>query len=91
MKEEQKKNKNKEAQIKKSEPEYGRRWFGKDGVATAKPPRFGPFKNASLREKMKEMLMRKSKDFSPCLQNYTGETMDTQGLYAYDLKRLANT
>ena len=35
--------------------------------------------------------MRKSKVFNPTGGKFSGSKMDTQGLYAYDLKRLANT
>lgn len=48
-------------------------------------------KKATLQQKMKEMLLRRSKAFNPDGEAYNGHSMESQGLYAYDLKRLANT
>jgi len=59
-------------------------------MPTLQPPSYNLKRGSSLGEKMREMLKRKSQYFNPMGEKFTGSKMDTQGLYAYDLKRLAN-
>jgi hypothetical protein len=72
-----------------SKEALGSRFFAKDGVIAGEPPSYRKIKNGTMQSMIKEFLLRKSKDFSPGGTRYNGNLMDTQGLYAYDLKRLA--
>ena len=68
----------------KRNKKYGSKWFTKNGEVACEPPTFT--KKTQWREALKELFLRKSADFRRGGETYNGHGMETQGLYAYDLK-----